>query len=321
MTRFICIALSLLFVSACSSPPKTNVVVLDYLDKALLLSHAEVLSSEQYLGRKSGTQENYQSAIYIKQQLVKAGIKPLPYFDDYLHPFAYFRNFSTNAGQNVVGFKPGSKYPDKYIVISAHFDHIGKKGNKIYYGADDNASGVAASLAIASALNKYDHQYSIIFLFSDAEEVNLNGSKEFLKVNDDLTNNIVLNINLDMIAGDEKSSSLRFLSYRIKNIVSYDDLIHLYQVQKSYEFPIKKGFHQRHYGAFTPRLMWQLASDHGSFYRKRIPFVYYGVGLHQNYHKTTDTYENLNKKNLWHASNAIFDQLLYLDKHIKNSRS
>ena len=319
MARFIYIALCLLFVSACSSSPQTKVVFLDYLDKPLLLSHAQILSSELYQGRKSGTKENYQSAIYIKQQLIQAGIKPLPLFDDYFQPFTYFRNFSTNSGQNVVGFKPGSKYLDKYIVISAHFDHIGTKGSKVFNGADDNASGVAASLAIANALNKYDHQYSIVFLFSDAEEVNLNGSKEFLKVNDDFTDNIVLNINLDMIAGDEKSSSLRFLSYRIKNIVSQEELSRLYQMQKSYAFPIKKGFHQRHYGAFTPRLMWQLASDHGAFYRKRIPFVYYGVGLHQNYHKTTDTYDNLNKENLWHASNAIFDQLLYLDKHIKNS--
>lgn len=308
---------TLIILSGCSSHHNPHINSVEYLDKAVLLAHVKELSSAQYLGRETGSKENLLSSQYIKHQLIQTGAKTLPLVEGYTQPFTYSRSFNEKQGQNIVGYFVGNEEPEKYIVISAHFDHIGSKGNTIYYGADDNASGVAAALAIARTLAHTNHRYSYIFLFSDAEEVNLNGAKAFLTLDETLTNNIILNINLDMIAGSDKSKSLNFLGYRLRSLLTDDALAGFYQEQKQYPLAIKKGFKSGYYGALKPNFYWQLASDHGAFYRKKIPFAYYGVGLHKNYHKSSDTYQNLNKTNLVNASNAIFDQLLYLDKHIK----
>src|SRR5690606_13875451 len=81
-------------------------------------------------------------------------------------------------GKNAIGWIKGKTYPDQYIVLSAHYDHIGKRGDSIWFaGADDNASGTAAALAIAGYLKKNVPDYSVIIAIVDREETGLEGAR------------------------------------------------------------------------------------------------------------------------------------------------
>jgi hypothetical protein len=82
-------------------------------------------------------------------------------------------------GVNLAGYLKGGKSQDRYLVVTAHFDHLGIKNGKIYHGADDNASGVAGLLASASYFATHQPEHSILFVAFDAEESGLLGSKAF----------------------------------------------------------------------------------------------------------------------------------------------
>ena len=73
----------------------------------------------------------------------------------------------------------GTKYPDSYLVLSAHYDHLGIRRGNIYNGADDNASGTVALLALAQYFRENPPKHSIIFAFFDAEELGLKGADRF----------------------------------------------------------------------------------------------------------------------------------------------
>jgi len=88
---------------------------------------------------------------------------------------------SSYTSQNVIGLIKGTEYPDSFIVLSAHYDHLGKMGNKVYFpGANDNASGVAMLLDLAKYYAQNPQKKSIIFIAFGAEESGLVGSKYFV---------------------------------------------------------------------------------------------------------------------------------------------
>lgn len=108
----------------------------------------------------------------------------------------------------MVGYLPGCTYPEHYIAVTAHYDHLGKQGHKIFHGADDNASGVAVMLELASRLSQRCPAYSYIFIATDAEEGGLYGSKAFIAAPPLALNNIVLNLNLDMLGRPDRRGRL-----------------------------------------------------------------------------------------------------------------
>ena len=112
----------------------------------------------------------------------------------------------------MVAWLEGTQYPDKYIVITAHYDHLGKSGGKIYNGADDNASGVAAMLSIAEQLRRSRPKHSVIFLATDAEEKGLYGAKAFVQKPPVEISSIRFNLNLDMLAQGGGTSPKLYVS-------------------------------------------------------------------------------------------------------------
>ncbi|MEW6982951.1 M28 family peptidase [Colwelliaceae bacterium 6471] len=280
-----------------------------------MLAHLRVLSDDSYGGRRIGSDGNKLAQNYLVSTLKAFNV--LPFQGNYQHSFEQRKIFQTRRGTNVIGLIEGRKYKQQYIVLTAHFDHIGNKGSQVYNGADDNASGTAALLNFAEKISQAPLNYSVIFLFTDGEEANLSGATAFVKNNDSLMKNVKLNINLDMIAGNHQTKTLRYISDGLEQLLVPEHLVELVHLQERFELPIKKGFKQseRGYG-LNRKTKWELASDHGVFYRLKIPFIYYGVGTHSNYHETTDTYQNVNLGFFVKATGAIFKQLLYIDKHI-----
>ena len=104
----------------------------------------KVLADDSMEGREVGSKGSKRSREFLIQRYADIGIEPLPALKDYGQPFSAVRKKKPLAGTNVVGQLTGTL--DRYIVVSAHYDHIGRKGRRIFNGADDNASGVAAML-------------------------------------------------------------------------------------------------------------------------------------------------------------------------------
>jgi Zn-dependent M28 family amino/carboxypeptidase len=170
-------------------------------------------------------------------------------------------------------------------------------------------------LSITEQLVIQPLSHHIIILFTDAEEHGLKGSKAFINDNQTLLKSIKLNINLDMLAGSKRSKNLHYISRGLNILLPENELKKFYQQQQFQELSIVKGFRRERH-ALNKRTHWLLASDHGSFHQAGIPFIYFGVGTHSNYHTPNDKYSNTNHQLLINSTNSIFQQLLFLDQAI-----
>lgn len=193
--------------------------------------------------------------------------------------------------QNVLGFIKGKT--DETVVISSHYDHLGIKDGRIYYGADDNASGTTAVLNLATAFSNalkagYIPKRNILFITFSGEEIGLLGSKHLTDKDPIIPlNNISVNINIDMIGrsdyiyknkekyiyviGSDKLSSVLHNTNEIINL-TYQNLI------LDYKYNSPKDPNRFYY-----------RSDHYNFAKNNIPVIFFFNGLHDDYHKFTDT--------------------------------
>jgi Zn-dependent M28 family amino/carboxypeptidase len=246
-----------------------------------LLKDVEYLSSDEMKGRKTGTPENKIAASFIASRFKKLGLKS--YASNYLQPFT-FKN-STNGeiqGANVIGYITGKK--KDILVISAHFDHVGVINGEVFNGADDNASGTAGLLSLAAYFAKNKPNNTLIFAAFDAEEAELQGSKAFVASPPVALENIKADINMDMISHNDKGELYVSGTFQTPGFKEY--------------LPTALGTLKLIPGHDDPKSGsddWTNQSDHGSFNKKGIPFLYFGVEDHKDYHKATDEYKTINK--------------------------
>ena len=207
------------------------------------------------------------------------------------------------VAQNVVGYLPGS---DPYVghetvVVSAHYDHLGKNENGIiWFGADDNATGTSVILEVAEAmsLNRQLPRRGFIFLAISGEERGLLGSKFY--VNHPLIplDNTVTDLNIDMV-GRNAPDSIYIIG---SNMISED----LHEIN---EFALTKienlGFDYRYNSLDDPNRFYY-RSDHYSFAKEDIPIIFYFSGLHQDYHKPTDSVEKINFEKVKKMAQLVF---------------
>ena len=131
--------------------------------------------NSQITSRQANSYGNHLSALYLNQKLIENG------YETILNHYAnYLKNDIEYPAENVVAISKGTEFPDKYVVICAHYDASATTDDSIAYGADDNASGVVTVLEAARVLNKYSHKYSIIYALFDHEENGPNGSHFFV---------------------------------------------------------------------------------------------------------------------------------------------
>lgn len=267
-------------------------------DKALI-RNLELLSSSVMEGRKPGTKGHKMAQNHIIQHFKKAKLKAPN--ESYLEKFTM--PSSEVKGENIVGIIPGSK--KKAIVISAHYDHLGKNDDQIYYGADDNASGTAALLYLAKYFQANPLEHTLIFTAFDAEESGLLGSKHFVS---NFQEDIAYNVNMDMIGrGDKKEIYACGTAYNPVALSLINQLDSLYS-----DIRIKTGHDQ----SGTALEDWTFSSDHGPFHRKGIPFLYFGVEDHPDYHRPSDTFDKINPAFYTSVVHMIADFIKLLDKNI-----
>ncbi|QBG34606.1 M28 family peptidase [Litorilituus sediminis] len=309
----VCLSVTLFYCSTGSTQCISNdILAVNKLNENQLLTRLEVLSSDSFAGRKFASKENIQVQQYLITQLQAANISPFK--GQYLHSFEHEQMFSTKQGANIIGLIKGRLHPEKYIVLTAHYDHLGKKGSKFFPGADDNASGVSSLLAFGEALSLNPLNHSVILLFTDGEEVSLLGAKYFVKQQEQLLKDIKLNINIDMIAGSKKTKKLRYISSPMAQLVNEQQQQCLAKLRKKSSVKIVKGFRShRTNNSLDKRTNWRMASDHGVFAKQDIPYIYFGIGTHKNYHSVSDSFENINVPFYLSAATSIYQQLRFID--------
>lgn len=246
-----------------------------------LLQHVKILSSDLYEGRRTGTEGADRAKKYIINQFHKLGV--LPVNKTYQQPFKFTNKDKRYQGVNILGLIKGTDNSDNYIVISAHYDHEGLKNGEIYNGADDNASGISALFEFAEFYKKTPPKHSIILAAFDGEELGLKGSKYFVDSSVIALKKIKVNINLDMISRSDKNELFvvgTSHNKSLKQIVS--------NFKKADEINLLMG-----HDGYDDMENWTYSSDHANFYKKGIPFLYFGVEDHKDYHEPTDDYENI----------------------------
>ena len=275
-------------------------------DAKKLSQELKELSSGVMDGRKTGTEGNRKARVYIIDHLKQLGIER--FVPGYEQPFSMSQAGSLNEGTggvNILGVIPGKK--KETIVISAHYDHLGNRDGKVFYGADDNASGSAALLTIAEYFKKNAPEHRIIIAFFDAEEMGLRGSKYFVNSLDLEKENIVLNINMDMVARGDKNELYACGTFYYPQLKAPVETI-----QKQEGFTLLFG----HDNPETRSDDWTTQSDQGSFHAKKIPFLYFGVEDHPDYHKATDTFDKVNLDFYAKGVEAILQASKALDKSL-----
>ncbi len=250
-------------------------------DKKKLLKHVKSLSSDAFEGRRTGTKGALKARKYIINQF--HSLKVLPLGKNYEQSFSFINKRKQYNGINLLGLIKGKESPKKYIVISAHYDHEGVKYGKIYNGADDNASGLSALFSFAEYYKKNPPKHSVILAAFDGEELGLKGSKYFVDNTVISTKHIVVNLNMDMISRSAKNELFAVgtpHNKRLEYIVKH--------FESSNKIKLKIG-HDGYDGLDN----WTYSSDHANFHKKGIPFLYFGVEDHKDYHEPTDDYENI----------------------------
>ncbi len=292
-----------------------------------LYKHIEVLSSDSLEGRETGKPGQKMAAEYISNQFKKIGIPPYKrktYYqkfkvkserhickcDDCDLTFfkRIFKANQTIRGENVLGYIEGSDLKDELLIITAHYDHLGKHDSLIFNGADDDASGVSAALEIAEAfmLAKKEGngpRRSILIMPVSGEEKGLLGSRYYTDNPIYPLENTVANLNIDMIGRlDDWHDNGNYVYLIGSDRLSYDlhDLNEKVNdeyigIDLDYRFNDKDDPNRYYY-----------RSDHYNFAKNNIPVIFYFNGVHEDYHKPSDTIEKLDFDKINTITRLIF---------------
>lgn len=315
----ICCFLSALTVQA-QSPCEKG---LQSINRASAEAIVEFLADDALQGREAGTRDAKIAARYLVSCLKEAGIAPL-YKEGYCQPFeacakerqqknarwqvhpdsiAALKQIAHRSLKmnNVLAFIPGER-ADEYVIVGAHFDHLGidrtLENDPIYNGADDNASGVSAVMQIARAFVASGKKplRNVIFAFWDGEEKGLLGSKHFVQ-SCPFRNQIKGYLNFDMIGRNSKPE-------QPQHVVYFYTEAH----------PVFGDWLKQDIKRFGLKLQpdcraWDRpvgGSDNASFAVHDIPIIWYHTDGHPDYHQPSDHADRLNWEKVVEITKASF---------------
>ena len=218
-------------------------------------------------------------------------------------------NKNTVRGRNVIGFYPGSEKPEEIVVVSAHYDHIGKRGEEVFNGADDNGSGTTALLEILDAyyqarLDSIIPKRSVMFLWVTGEEKGLLGSKYYSENPIYDLDKTVVDINVDMVGRvDEKYAGGSDYVY----VIGSDRLSsELHKINEEINSKYSGLTLDYTYNDENDPNRYYFRSDHYNFARKGIPAIFFFNGVHADYHQATDEVDKINFEMMAKRAKQIF---------------
>lgn len=261
-----------------------------------LHAHVSVLADDMLEGREAGSRGGQVAAKFIMQRLKAAGLQPAG-------GGSYKQDFLPNY-QNILAILPGSdpELQDEYIVVGAHYDHVGYGTRRnsygpwgfIHNGADDNASGVAAVLEVIDALSQADHQprRSILFAFWDGEEKGLLGSKHWKAHPTIPFSAVKFALNVDMVG---RLTDGRIEVGGTRSARGVRQLMSSTQLGEELWLDFNWDYKDN--------------SDHWTFFNAGVPSLYLHTGLHSDYHRPSDDVEKLNVDGIRQVSGYLLEKL------------
>ncbi len=274
-------------------------------------AHIGYMASDDLLGREAGQPGNLAAGRYIESFFIQQGLEPWDGGESYFQPFDAYRKERQKRARyqvhpdsiailrqevhqripmrNVMARIEGVN-PDEYVVIGAHYDHLGVdpllEGDQIYNGADDNASGVQAVLQIAKAFAEsgVKPQRTIIFALWDGEEKGLLGSEHFMLAAP-MRDKIKGYINFDMIGRNSDESNPETLTY------FYTEAYPLFEQW------LRNDIDERGLNLKPDYRAWDRpigGGDNGSFAKRDVPVIWYHTQGHPDYHMPSDHADRIN---------------------------
>ena len=288
---------------------------------ATLARDVEILAGDEFEGRGVGTAGGRRAGAYLRDRLAQAGLRSAG-------PSGYDQTFVAKRGDasldavNLLAVVPnrrldqpphdptGCTHP--LVVLSAHYDHLGRRGDDVFNGADDNASGVAAALWIAQQAVDGDAPYHLLVALLDAEEVGLQGASALLEHwPDGVVQRIVANLNLDMIGRSDAgilwvagAAHTAWLGPVVAELEAFEEI----EVRAGRDTPQEPPD-------------WTLSSDHAVFHRAGRPFLYFGVDDHSDYHRPTDDADKLDMTFLRQSAEVVRLALQAIGREVASGRN
>jgi hypothetical protein len=260
------------------------------IDADRLFSDVSALSAPTMEGRRTGTPGNKLAQQFITARFRDLRLQPPAGWTDFAQKFSFVLSGRGGSvaypdGTNLAAMVPGTSSPDQFLIVSAHYDHLGQRNGQTYRGADDNASGVAALLQVAAYVAAHPPRHSVLFAAFDAEEEGLQGAKYFVKHPPvDLTR-IALVVNLDMVSRNDKGvifASGTAFDPSLKDLVG--------KAAAGRQLTVKLGHDRRGVAGEDD---WTQQSDQGAFHDAGVKTLYFGVEDHADYHKPSDTADKI----------------------------
>jgi Zn-dependent M28 family amino/carboxypeptidase len=278
------------------------------IDRSALLDDLRTLSADAMEGRAAGTAGGARARAYLAERFKASGLAA--FNGSYLQPVDVVpgrRSPAARAGANVVGYIAGSGSPGRCLVISAHYDHVGVQNGTIYNGANDNASGTAALIAVARHFVARRPAHGLIIAAFDAEEIGLVGSRAFVRSPPVDRSAIALNLNVDMI-GREAADRLFVVGVRrhpqLKSVIDRVAARASLKLLPGHEDPADRGDD------------WTRDSDQYAFIEAGIPALLFSVEDTAEHHKPTDDYETMTTGFYLRAVETIIDVIAEFDRRL-----
>jgi Zn-dependent M28 family amino/carboxypeptidase len=279
--RRVLLALAL-FLAGCASaveiPPQPVAVKPDRL-----FEDVRILSADDMEGRLVDTPGSARARAYLIRRLEAIGVEPAR--KTFEQEFVFTKGAQAHDGVNLIGKIEGTSRSRKSLVVMAHYDHVGVIDGQIYNGADDNASGVAALLAIAESFAADPPRHDVILALVDAEEGGMRGSRVLVSDPPVPLSDIALVVNFDMLSRNDRNelytagaAHFPWLKPRLEALAARAPVT----LKLGHDTP-----------AWGPNQDWTMESDHGAFHEKGVPWVYFGVEDPPDYHRPTDDFATI----------------------------
>ncbi|MBK9255908.1 MAG: M28 family peptidase [Saprospiraceae bacterium] len=308
---------------------KMVLIIENDIKKMLEQNRRKILGVALELGDKKNDTLNYPNHCYISSTIAKKIIgqnekkiidarkkmakgKPVTV----VLPTDFIANLSKEItvlkGDNIIGYIEGWAKKDEYVIVSAHYDHLGMRGDDIFNGADDNGSGTVTLLELAQAVQQavlegFRPERNIVFMWFTGEEKGLLGSEYYSKNPVIPLEQTIANINVDMVGRvDELYKDNLEYTYVIGSDRLSSDL---HKINEEVNQKYSQLTMDYTYNAEDDPNMYYFRSDHYNFAKNGVPSIFFFSGIHPDYHRPSDTVEKINFNKMEKVGRHIFHVL------------
>ena len=305
-------------------------IIEDDIKGLLAENRRKLLGGTMQLGDKTKEESPYANHCYISTNIAKALIgdkqkkiiKSRKYtmkkgkncdvkLDKLNFTITQLKETTVLESRNVLGIIEGTDKKDEYVIVSAHLDHLGKRGDAIYNGADDNGSGTTTILEVAEAFSRAARlgdrpRRSVVFLWVTGEEKGLLGSNYYANNPIYPLEQTMANVNVDMVGRIDRKYGEKGIEDYIYVIGSDRLSTDLHKINEAANQKYTQLILDYKYNDEKDPNRFYYRSDHYNFAKNGIPAIFFFNGTHNDYHKVTDTVDKINFEKMEKIGKLIF---------------